>query len=166
MSEIDPIENGKKNLSTLHLLPCSIEYDGTAPIDSFFKITEDKKGNLKSHFRGRELKGKNLLIDPSSSVLPDADAANPPLKKSKPVIGLCVGDKGNKNWIVEGSFTSINVWEHDTSPDLSQMEECLGWFSTADCVSYACTILNALYINTLVRIHTVYPLVRKYSVLY
>jgi hypothetical protein len=130
---MDPMESEKKNLSTLHLLPCSIEYNGTAPIDSFFKITENKKGDLISHFRGRELKGKNLLIDPSSSLVPDA--LNPPLNKSKPVIGLCIGDKGNKNWIVEGSFSSINVWEHDTPPDLSQMEECLTWFSTADCVS-------------------------------
>lgn len=49
--------------SVVHLLPFSIEYDGNAPIKSFFQIKEDKNHILYSHFRGRELKGKNVQLN-------------------------------------------------------------------------------------------------------
>ena len=109
--------NGKQQtVSTVHLMPCTIEYDGNAPIKSFFHVNKDADGTLRSHFRGRELRGKMLSL-PSGSVE-----------------GLCIGDAGNQQWKVEGEFSSIHVWEHDTLPDMAPLNDCVGWFALADAV--------------------------------
>ena len=102
--------------STVHLLPCTIEYDGNAPIKSFFHVNKDPDGTLRSHFRGRELRGKILPLPPAS------------------VEGLCIGDAGNQQWKVEGEFSSIHVWEHDSLPDMAPLNDCLAWFALADAV--------------------------------
>ena len=117
-----PASTGSKELtpplssdSTVHLLPCAIEYDGTAPVKSFFRVSTEADGTHRSHFRGRELRGK--LVD-----LPDT------------VEGLCVGDSGGMRWRVEGHFSAMHVWEHDTLPDLAPVKDCLAWFDLADAV--------------------------------
>jgi Ribonuclease H2 non-catalytic subunit (Ylr154p-like) len=121
--------------STIHFLPCSIDYDGTAPIKSFFQTTSDADGNLTSHLRGRKLKGKSVELN-----IPQEreckNSLNLQAEDVSTVTGLCVGDNGNRNWIVEGHFSSMNVWEHDTSPDLSVVDECLSWFMIADQVGF------------------------------
>lgn len=113
----DAQQSNTNNQSTVHLLPCSIDYDGAAPIKSFFLI--DKKGDsgtVMSHFRGRGLQGKSLNL-------------------GEEVQGVCVCDKGNKNMIVEGTFDSLTIWEHDSAPDMAPMEDILSWFSIASSVS-------------------------------
>lgn len=123
--------------STVHLLPCSIEYDGTAPVKSFFHVTHEVDQTMRSHLRGRELKGRTIELDaplPQNSEV--GLAAVKILQHDKAnIIGLCVGDSGNKNWVVEGQFTTLNVWEHDTLPDISLVDDRLSWFSIADSVS-------------------------------
>ena len=54
---------GGEQCSTVHLLPCSIAYDGNAPVKDFFKVKKaGDKGNTKhttdrAAFRGRALQG-------------------------------------------------------------------------------------------------------------
>ena len=112
---VDSVEK-QQTVSTVHLMPCTIEYDGNAPIKSFFHVNKVADGTLRSHFRGRELRGKILSL-PSASVE-----------------GLCIGDTGNQQWKVEGEFSSIHVWEHDTLPDMAPLNDCVGWFALADAV--------------------------------
>ena len=116
--EIHPSLNTKSvaSSSRIHMLPCSIEYDGIAPVSSFFHVSKKKDNSLVSHFRGRELRGV-------AYELPDN------------VQGICVGDHGNKKWIAEGTFSEINVWNHDTLPDLTNFEQCISWFKLANTVS-------------------------------
>ena len=121
--------------STIHFLPCSIDYDGTAPIKSFFQTASDAEGNLTSHLRGRKLKGR--LVELNISQEKDCiNLSNSPTADVSSITGVCVGDNGNKNWIVEGHFSSMNIWEHDTNPDLSVIDECLSWFMIADQVCF------------------------------
>lgn len=130
---VEPKPEGQCSASsTIHFLPCSIDYDGTAPINSFFQTRSDADGNLTSHLRGRKLRGK--LVKLNTSLLKDCpDVPNSlPTADDSTVTGLCVGDSGNQNWIVEGHFTSINIWEHDSSPDPSSINEYLSWFMIAD----------------------------------
>lgn len=127
--------------STIHFLPCSIDYDGTAPIKSFFQTSNDSDGTLVSHFRGRKLKGK--LVELNVTQEKDCkNLSNLPAESVSTVTGLCVGDNGNRNWIVEGHFTSMNIWEHDTSPDLSVIDESLSWFKIAHQVGF--TLIHPL----------------------
>ncbi len=115
------LESVKKDLSVVHLLPCNIEFDGTAPVNSYFQISEGKRDQMLTHFRGRELVGKKLK-------LPDG------------VIGLnAVQDtrkqSDNIHWEITGNFHEINVWQHDVAMDLTQINECLEWFELAESVS-------------------------------
>ena len=134
------------SLSTVHLLPCSIEYNGTAPVKSFFHISRAGDNTLRSHLRGRELKGRELEINSSYSrdiaekskndgaAAATITATTATAAGTGGLVGLCIGDKGNKSWVVEGHFSTINVWEHDSLPDLSHIDDCLSWFSIADSV--------------------------------
>lgn len=132
--------------STIHFLPCSIDYDGTAPIKSFFQTSDDLDGTFISHLRGRKLKGK--LVELNVSQEKDSkNLSNLPAENVSTVTGLCVGDNGNRNWIVEGHFTSMSIWEHDTNPDLSAIDECLSWFKIADQVCF--TLIQPLTYITL-----------------
>lgn len=108
--------NSNQHDSTIHLMPCTIEYDGNAQVKSFFHVQQETDGTLRSHFRGRELRG-SILDLPSTAV-----------------DGLCIGDCGNRQWRVEGTFSQMSVWEHDTMPDMSPLQESLAWFALADAV--------------------------------
>ena len=50
-SENDVIESTLS--SSIHLLPCNIEYDGPAPIKTFFKINKKDGNTYETQLRGR-----------------------------------------------------------------------------------------------------------------
>jgi hypothetical protein len=129
----------KKESSVMHLLPCNIEFDGTAPVSSYFQISEGKREQMIAHFRGRELVGRKLK-------LPDG------------VIGLnAVQDtrkqSDNINWEITGNFDEVNVWQHDIAMDLTQINESLEWFELAESVSVLFLSLF-LYFGLQVVFHT------------
>ena len=101
----------QKQASTVHYLPCGIKYDGPTEVNSYFLIKKEKNGELVSHLRGRELKGKTV-----------------PLPKD--VQGLCItpGDDNPLRWEVTGEFDAMTLWQHDLPPDVAQMDEYLNLF--------------------------------------
>mmetsp|Transcript_12603 Transcript_12603/g.17308 ORF Transcript_12603/g.17308 Transcript_12603/m.17308 type:complete len:127 (+) Transcript_12603:92-472(+) len=108
--------------SLLNLLPCSIEYNGPAPIKSYFQIVEsnaqgDESKTLTAHFRGRALRGSQVKL-PQSIIGITAVDKHPER----------VADDGIIKWETLGTFDSINIWEHDVLPNLDQFQECLDWF--------------------------------------
>jgi len=123
------MDNTRENsASSLNLLPCSIEYNGPAPIESHFQIAEsqtlkDENKTFTAHFRGRALKGCQVK-------LPDS------------VIGITAIDKHPNRlvlndtiqWEAIGTFDSIKIWEHDVLPNLDQFQECMDWFQIAQSV--------------------------------
>ena len=63
-SKLDDKLQPKEKFSVMHLLPCDIDYNGTAPVNSFFQVKrEEVRGQkiMKSHFRGRELIGEWIV---------------------------------------------------------------------------------------------------------
>ena len=124
-------------LSKLHYLPCSIDYDGTAAVKSFFHVEHTKRGGdlcLKTHLRGHKLSGREIQISPSTTEKGSSDKIGDS-QNCPSVVGLCVRDGGNMDWVVEGKFDSISEWVHGETFDSSQIEHHLSWFLTADQVS-------------------------------
>ncbi len=91
--------NSNSSESRVHLLPCKIAFDGSAPISAYFKPSGDS-----AVFRGRELKGKVIDV---------------PLG----MVGNCVV-RTNKKVSVSGNFHSVTVWQHDVSPGGGVITDC------------------------------------------
>ena len=123
--------------SKLHYLPCSIDYDGTAAIKSFFHLENAKRGGdlcLKSHLRGHKLSGREIQLSSSVTEKSSSDK-NSDSQNCPSVFGFCVRDGGNMDWVVEGKFNSISEWTHGEIFESSQIEHHLSWFLIADQVS-------------------------------
>ena len=54
MSMMEQSVSGKKD-STVHYLPCKIDYNGSTEISSYFMVNEEADGSLSAQFRGRGL---------------------------------------------------------------------------------------------------------------
>jgi hypothetical protein len=53
----DQDSNKVEEATQFHFLPCSVKYNGPAPVAAYFKVNVGKRaGELESAFRGRELK--------------------------------------------------------------------------------------------------------------
>jgi len=100
-------------------MPCSVKFDGNAPVKDFFHIADhepkEKDNLLQSHFHGRSLVGKHVSL-PSD------------------VQGLILGAGNGGPMQVEGNFQELIMWEHDLAPDTTRMEDCLNWFEIAKAV--------------------------------
>lgn len=116
MSEIDVC----KSESVVHRLPCNIEYNGVANVNSFFKVETTNKRHrehdvVTSRFRGRKLNGVTFSLPPE-------------------VIGLTTTvqtEEGKKCFKVDGKFRKVTIWEHDRPPDLTDMDDAMLWMEIA-----------------------------------
>lgn len=135
--------------STIHYLPCSIDFDGSSEISSYFMVSENanKPGALQSHFRGRELHGvkfdlaelnaakatgneKAMAVEGPENV-ENVESAD---KEDMNVKGLCVtkASSGQKKLEVIGHFNSIHLWQHDIQPDINEFKKNMEWLQIAD----------------------------------
>jgi hypothetical protein len=110
-------EEENQNKSTMHFLPCTIDYNGPAPVNSFFHVSKVKI-NFKSALRGRELIGTELQL---TDGVVGINAV-----QSKPI------DNTETVWNTTGEFDKIMIWQHDLAPDLVPMQDLLDWFAIAD----------------------------------
>ena len=71
---VDLSLEGVPDPSTIHQLPCSIDYDGPAAVSTYFRV-EDKP--LRAHFRGRQLDGQRVALpaDVQGAILKQGRAA-------------------------------------------------------------------------------------------
>ncbi|CAE6457884.1 unnamed protein product [Rhizoctonia solani] len=89
------------------LLPLHIDYDGPAPVDTYFHVTKGPNGTQTAAFRGRALCGVNLP-------LPEGYAGAVLLTKS---------DKhGEKRLEFESIFSEITLWRADIPVDVGSDE--------------------------------------------
>mmetsp|Transcript_1203 Transcript_1203/g.1251 ORF Transcript_1203/g.1251 Transcript_1203/m.1251 type:complete len:125 (-) Transcript_1203:207-581(-) len=100
-----------KNGSSVHLLPCSIDYSGPAPVGTYFLINEKANEELHAQFRGRELKGKVVSLP--------ADVCG---------LSLSSSSLGENKVDVQGHFNSFTLWEHDVMPSEESLTEYFNWF--------------------------------------
>ena len=119
-------------------MPFSIDYNGTAPVNSYMRVCE-LKGELHTHFRGRELVGSEVKLPagvrgvhavPSAQKLGTSPAASNNNNRSSDK-----SDNPDGSLEVEGEFSSFFVWQHDVAPNMAQVEEALDWFEVAESVS-------------------------------
>lgn len=125
------IESKDKNgESRIHLLPCNINYDGPADINSYFisKIKNVTNSNgsstLNAHIRGRELKGKEIILPKECVGLICVNGSD-----------SCNEDNIDNKWISEGHFGSFISWQHDVEPDEQHIKEFISWFDISRSVS-------------------------------
>ncbi len=123
-------ERDCKCMSTIHFLPCSIEFDGPVAVNSFFQIKQSKN-ELRSAFRGRELVGKELKLP--ATVLGINAVQNRQTESTE------------SSWDCVGQFEKINVWQHDIAPDLGQLQDCIDWFEIAEQVRSCSCETTRLY---------------------
>ena len=116
-NSLDQVNQHDKNMSTVHFLPCTIDFDGPVPVNSFFQVKRSKT-DLKAAFRGRELVGKELSLP--ADVLGVNAVQNRPKESSE------------TSWDCVGQFDKITVWQHDVAPDLGQLQDCIDWFEIAE----------------------------------
>lgn len=111
----------KYNNNTIHHLPCSIDYNGPAPIEDYFRIAECSargEGKYVSHFRGRQLFGERVKLPGD-------------------VQGLCVRSTPSgllPKWSVKGKFDEIMAWEHDRLPETTSIKNMAEWMELSDAV--------------------------------
>lgn len=116
--DLTPPPSQKQNLSSIHYLPCSIKFDGPTDVNSYFRIKEEAQGGeLVSHLRGRELKGKTVALP-------------------KDVRGLVItpGDDNPLHWEVTGEFDAMTLWQHDLPPEEAHLEDYLDFLEVASAV--------------------------------
>lgn len=104
----------------IHLLPCSIEFDGPAPVSSYF-LTGDENGRA-AHFRGRRLLKKDIH-------LPDG------------VVGMHMvipdgRDGSERKAELQSAFKDFTVWQHDMLPSGQEVDQCLDWFEISEAVRF------------------------------
>ncbi len=114
--------------SSIHLLPCSIDFDGTTAVSSYFRITKDTLNDeLRSHFRGRALRGLKVKLPGGTQGLCVAKALNGETKKVE--------------WEIIDKFECIHDWQHDNAPDSKHLTDYFDWFEIAKSVS-ECSIFG------------------------
>ncbi len=105
-----------------HLLPCKIDFDGPAPVASYF-LQEghaaagqpaDPLGPL-AQFRGRELRGREVHLPAG-------------------VQARCVSRAGRVLGL-EGQVSQLMVWQHDAAPAPAVMGDYLAAIEVAQAVS-------------------------------
>ena len=116
---LTPPVSTTQNLSSIHYLPCSIKFDGPTEVNSYFRVKEETQGGgeLVSHLRGRELKGKVVTLP-------------------KEVRGLVIspGDDNPLRWEVTGEFDAMTLWQHDVPPEEAHLKDYLDFLEVASAV--------------------------------
>ena len=122
-SGCDNNDNNKTAAASIHLLPCSIEFDGAARVSDYFKPRRVANGNggtsLEATLRGRLLRGK-------ACPLPEG-VEGFVLQQDNVRLGS-VGKQQNYA-TSKGSFKELTYWNHDVVPSsMDYVPQALRWF--------------------------------------
>ena len=115
--------------SELHLLPCNIEYDGPAPVKSYFIQKNAKNGDKIAYLRGHELVGEVVDVSKDWVGTVAVKASN---KSNLDSEHDHTKGRNEVNFMVEGKFDSFTIWQHDAAPNMAQVEELLEWKEVAN----------------------------------
>lgn len=118
------------------LLPCNVSYAGPAPVDDYFRITTtdervDGMDVLDASFRGRRLRGQQLVLPPGHVALL--------LQQSHKTEDKHVGteeDAPTKRWEAVGTCHPLRYWNHNVTPTRTDApRRCMEWLFLAESVS-------------------------------
>lgn len=109
--------SSNKEQPHVHYLPCSIKFNGPAPVQSYLQIAlNPTTQEMTTAFRGRELKGKDVSVPSGVKAVW--------MRKGQ----------GSRLDIVNG-FDKFIMWDHDIQPDPEMFEEYFDWFKIGKSVS-------------------------------
>ena len=134
-SSSSPVRAAAADTTSVHLLPCSIEYDGPARVSDYFRPRQvSAKGDIEATLRGRLLRGQTVK-------LPD-DISGFVLQQTDLKIGGASGEARNYA-IVHGVFDEITYWNHDLAPSgRDYLPQAMRWFDVARAVHAPLPILE------------------------
>lgn len=123
----------------IHYLPCNIDYDGPAPVSSYFivKSSDNNDGEVHASLRGRQLVGVAVQLPQNVHgvcAITSKSAAGQHLEQSHLQQQQEQRRRGLSLEPV-GSFSSITMWQHDVKPDTGVLQDCFDWLSVAQAVS-------------------------------
>ncbi|XP_067939813.1 ribonuclease H2 subunit C-like [Watersipora subatra] len=119
------VTNLKDSTNDIQLVPCSIDHNGEAKLDEYFKV--EKEGDvLVSSFRGRPLKGltTNIPSTYKGLVMKESVASN--------------SEETDREFIVQDQFDVFTHWELDHAPTGDNCtKKSFDWLSLADALHSA-----------------------------
>ncbi|KAG9122234.1 hypothetical protein FRC07_001484 [Ceratobasidium sp. 392] len=113
--------------TTPQLLPFHVEYDGPAPVDTYFHAETDEEGNKIGAFRGRMMHGVDLALPDGYAgvVLQTGENKTDAPKKKSHVIDVDAEDEDDASGtrLEPGhAFEKIGLWRADMPVDLKSDE--------------------------------------------
>ncbi|KAM1234972.1 hypothetical protein ACFX2I_004499 [Malus domestica] len=115
----------------VHLLPCSIKFNGPSSVSQYFKpkstgIESEGLRTQEAYFRGRKLQGASIPI-------PDGYSGFVLGKKSLGKRKASDNSDGSSNcWEMNAKYKSITYWNHDCLPSQDDaFLRCFHWLSVA-----------------------------------
>lgn len=126
---------------SMHMLPCSIQHNGPAPVSQFFRPSaqavpgdaEAAEAKVEeAAFRGRKLLGATVPLSPGFKgfvleTLPD--------EHDKSGTPRGTGDTAvmHEGWRVQSTFSEIRYWEHGRAPSITDpLQRCLAWLKLSE----------------------------------
>ncbi|CAE6467859.1 unnamed protein product [Rhizoctonia solani] len=94
-------------MTTPQLLPLHIDYDGPAPVDTYFHPAKDSNGTHIAAFRGRTLCGVDLPL---------------PAGYTGAVLSTKSDKNGEKRLETASTFSEITLWRPDIPVDVNADE--------------------------------------------
>ncbi|KAJ2807331.1 hypothetical protein H4R20_001324 [Coemansia guatemalensis] len=136
--------NDDKAARSLHLLPCSVDYDGSAKTNSYFVPVRKADDTYEANFRGRRLCGRRVVLPETfSGHVLGSVAASQSVERNNAFEEQfselqCAEDL--ELHTIEG-FGEIVVWDHDRVP-LASDDEFIGslaWLDVATSIHADCS---------------------------
>eukprot|EP00755_Sulcionema_specki_P014146 Sspe_Gene.55903::Locus_30750_Transcript_1_1_Confidence_1.000_Length_591::g.55903::m.55903/K10745/RNASEH2C; ribonuclease H2 subunit C len=90
-----------------HLLPCTVAFNGTSDVSSYFVVQKDGDKAKAASFRGRELRG--VPVGEISEGL------------GGHVYRYEQREAGDKEWTSAGKLQSFTHWSYDADPEVQSM---------------------------------------------
>ncbi|KAK9851878.1 hypothetical protein WJX84_002323 [Apatococcus fuscideae] len=113
-------------LSTIHLLPCTIQHNGVANVNEYFLTSHiDQAGSniLEATLRGRQLYGAQLPVPPGYECHVLERQQQPPQHTGE----------APASWQSTASASSITYWKHDIHPaKTDDIPRCYEWLKLSE----------------------------------
>lgn len=117
-------EEKSSSQHSVHLLPCKIDYNGVAPVKAYFRPEKDlTTEQYIAHFRGRRLVGQDIIL-PENVIMKHALLEHP------------TDNAGERSLELVHDIKKFTIWQHDTQPDISSVQDCLDWIEICNAVSF------------------------------
>lgn len=122
----------------MHMLPCSIQHNGPAPVSQFFQPSakvfsaEDEAADAEvqvkeAAFRGRRLLGATVTVPPGfiGIVL---ESHQDQEHRETPGDGNGTALPTENGWTVQSTFDAVTYWNHGTPPSRGDpLQRCMAW---------------------------------------